>query len=231
MEKEIGIIMAAGLGTRMLPLTEKTPKPLIKVHGIPMIETVIRGLRSRGICEIYVVVGYLEEQFAYLSDKYDGLQLVRNTEYSFKNNISSLYAAGEILGSADCFICEADLYISDYTIFQSTMERSCYFGKWVEGFSDDWVFEVDQNNRIRHIGIGGSDVFHMAGISYWKRKDAKIVADAIRCEYQKAGHEKLFWDEVVDRLTDTLEIWIHPVSGDQIVEIDTAAELAVVNGE
>lgn len=230
-EKEIGIIMAAGLGTRMLPLTEKKPKPLIKVHGIPMIETVICGLRSRGIRKIYIVVGYLEEQFRYLADKYDGVQLVRNTEYLFKNNISSLYAVGEILGSADCFICEADLYISDNTIFQRTLKQSCYYGKWVEGFSDDWVFEVDENNKILHIGIGGHDVFNMVGISYWKRKDAKLVADAIRCEYQKVGHEKLYWDEVVDKLVDTLEIGIQKVSGSQIVEIDTVAELIKVNGE
>ena len=123
MGKEIGIIMAAGLGARMYPLTEHTPKPLVRVHGIPMIETVIGGLQSRGISEIHVVVGHLQEQFEYLTEKYRGIGLIRNPEYQSKNNISSLYAAGGILGSADCFICEADLYISDYAIFQGPMER------------------------------------------------------------------------------------------------------------
>lgn len=94
MGKEIGIIMAAGLGARMYPLTEHTPKPLVRVHGIPMIETVIGGLQSRGISEIHVVVGHLQEQFEYLTEKYRGIGLIRNPEYQSKNNISSLYAAG-----------------------------------------------------------------------------------------------------------------------------------------
>ena len=57
------IIMAAGIGKRMQPVTLATPKPLVKVNGIRMIDTVIQGLHNNGIHEIYVVVGYLKEQF------------------------------------------------------------------------------------------------------------------------------------------------------------------------
>ena len=57
------IIMAAGIGKRMQPLTFETPKPLVKVNGTRMIDTVINGLHEHGIYEIYVVVGHLKEQF------------------------------------------------------------------------------------------------------------------------------------------------------------------------
>ena len=57
------IIMAAGTGNRMYPLTLETPKPLVRVGGVRMIDTVVDGLRSNGITEIYVVVGHLKEQF------------------------------------------------------------------------------------------------------------------------------------------------------------------------
>ena len=57
------IIMAAGIGKRMWPLTLEIPKPLIKVNGIRMIDTIVSALNVNGIREIYVVVGYLKEQF------------------------------------------------------------------------------------------------------------------------------------------------------------------------
>ena len=97
---ERAIILAAGMGKRMNPVTLQTPKPLVKVNGIRMIDTAIRGLHYNGITEIYIVVGYLKEQFQELLKEYLGITLIENPFYATCNNISSLYVARDFLENA-----------------------------------------------------------------------------------------------------------------------------------
>lgn len=228
---EIAIVMAAGKGERMRPLTLKTPKPLVKVCGKPMIETVLAGLQQRGVGHIYVVVGYLKEQFEYLTQKYPHLTLIENPEYAFKNNISSIYAAREVIGGANCFVCEADLYVSDTSIFMLDLPGSCYFGKMVPGYSDDWVLHM-AGGQISAIGVGGENLFNMVGISYFRQIDAEKIIQAVMKIYHEIGHEQLYWDEVVDRLIQQgeLNLAVQEVAASAIVEIDTVAELQIVEG-
>ena len=221
------ILMAAGLGTRMRPLTETMPKPMIPVNGTPMIETVVKGLLANGVEELYVVVGYLKEKFAPLAEKYPQIRLVENTEYTIKNNISSIHAVTDYMHGDDFFICEADLYVSDPSIFTIKHDKSCYYGVMVKGHSDDWVFETDANGRITRVGKGGTDCFNMVGISYFHQSDARKIAAAIVEDVKKPENANLFWDEVVDRLVKSgeLDLVVHPVSPDDIVECDTVEDL------
>jgi CTP:phosphocholine cytidylyltransferase-like protein len=69
----------------------------------------------------------------------------------------------------------------------------------------------------------------MVGISYFKSKDANLLGKMINETYGSDGYEDLFWDEVVDRNLDKLDLRIHGVKAGQIVEIDTVEELALVD--
>ena len=225
------ILMASGLGSRMRPLTNTTPKPLIKVNNTPMIETVINALEMARVEHIFVVVGYLGEQFNYLTNKYTNVSIINNTDYETVNNISSIYYAREEMKKSDIYICEADLYISDADILQCIdKSKSGYCGIMVEGHSDDWVFEQDSDGIITRVGKVGDNCFNMCGLSYFNKEQALLIANEIERIYGNKGqYEDLFWDDVVNSIINKLDLTVFPVNANQIVEIDTVEELEAIN--
>ena len=131
------IIMAAGKGERMRPLTLNTPKPLIRVNGERMIDSVIHALHQNGVFEIYVVVGYKKDLFTSLEAEYPGLKLIENPDYDRCNNIASLYYAREHL--SDCIILDGDQIIRNPAVLAQAFERSGYNAVWTDEETAEWL--------------------------------------------------------------------------------------------
>ena len=159
------VFIAAGFGSRMVPITFNTPKPLVRVHGIRIIDRLIDACLSIGISEIYIVRGYLSELFDQLLYKYPMIRFLENPLYNNANNISSSLVARYMLSNA--YVFEADLLLYNPKIIKKYHYTSNFLGIKKQR-SDDWCFQVRDGVIVdEKVGGEGSDIWQMVGISYW----------------------------------------------------------------
>ena len=216
------IIMAAGEGQRMRPLTLKTPKPLISVNGVRMVESVIRALQANGINEIYIVVGYLKEQFASLESEF-GVKLIDNPLYDTCNNISSLYVAREHL--SDCIILDGDQIIYNPEILDPHFTLSGYNAVWCEGETDEWLMSVENDVVTGCSRTGGSHGWQLYSISRWSDSDGKKLRKHLEEEFE-SGNTQIYWDDVAMFCHfEDFKLGIREMKREDIVEIDSLEEL------
>ena len=218
------IIMAAGTGSRMRPVTEHTPKPLIRVKGVRMIDTVIDALHQNGIFEIYVVVGYLKEQFAGLPAQYPGLRLIENPYYDTCNNISSLYVARKHL--EDVIILDGDQIIYDSSILAPEFERSGYNGVWTDNDTDEWLMTVEDGIVTACSRTGGRGGWQLYSISRWSAADGSRLRRHLELEFEEKQNRQIYWDDVALFChPEDYRLGMRPMEKGSIVEIDSFQEL------
>lgn len=220
------IFLAAGFGSRLVPITLNTPKPLIKVHGKKIIETLLDAVVEVGIPEIIVVRGYLGEQFEVLLHKYPNIKFVDNPLYNEANNISSAYMVKDLFENA--YVLESDLLLSNPKLIRKYEYSSNFLGIPVER-SDDWCFET-KNGTITKEKVGGVNCHQMVGISYYDAEDGKKLSKDIEEVFNSPGGREKYWEQVqLVEKKDNYKISVRECKFEDIVEIDTFNELKAID--
>ncbi len=220
------VFIAAGFGSRLVPITLNTPKPLVRVNGKRIIDGLIDAVLAAGIEEIYIVRGYLGEQFDQLLYKYPMIKFLDNPFFNDANNISSALVAKNLLQNA--YVFEADLLISNPDIVTKYHYSSDFLGIPMER-SDDWCFEV-KGGRIVEQKVGGVNCYQMVGISYWNEQDGKMMQTDLEEAYNMPGGHEFYWEQTALKVfKDHYNIAVRECKSEDIVEIDTFRELKAID--
>lgn len=216
------VFIAAGFGSRLVPITLNTPKPLVRVNGKRMIDTLLDAVIAAGIEEIYIVRGYLGEQFDQLLYKYPGIKFIDNPLYNEANNISSAMLARHLLQNA--YVLEADLVLYNPNVIKKYHYTSNFLGVPVE-VTDDWCYET-KNNIITKVNVGGTNCHQMYGISYWNAADGAKLCEDIKTVYEMPGGKERYWDQVpLTYCKDNYQVEARECAKDDIIEIDSFSDL------
>ena len=222
------IILAAGFGMRMVPISTEIPKGLLEVHGEPLIERTIRQLHEAGIREIYVVVGFMKEKYEYLIDGFD-VTLIVNPEYAAKNNLHSLKRALRHLSNS--YIIPCDIWCD-----QNPYRRRELYSWYMVSDLVDNDSSVRVNRKMELVSTpaltGGNA---MVGISYLLEEQAAVVRKRIEAYSQDPRCDGYFWEEALyqddKNQKDKMIVTARVVHTTDVMEINTYEQLRELDGD
>lgn len=154
------IILSAGQGTRLRPLTNNIPKCMVKLDGKPLIQYQLDIFQKHKIKDINIVTGYLEEKI-----NFQGVKKFYNLDYASSNMVYTLFCAKEIFdGSEDILISYGDI-IYNNKVFESIKKANNEINvvvdrKWKkywearmeDPLKDAETLKIDENGYIKEIG-------------------------------------------------------------------------------
>lgn len=222
------VIMAAGFGSRFVPLTFETPKGLLEVFGERMIERQIKQLHEAGIYDIVIVVGYLKEHFDYLIDKYN-VKLVYNPDYSVKNNISTLHYAAEYITGSNVYILSSDNWMRT-NMYHRYEPYSWYSSVYMEGDTNEWVLKFNKRHEITDITVGGRDAYVMYGPVYFSKDFSHVFVPILEKAFAAPGSDDWYWEnvlmnEIKNKNMALPAMHINPQPPGQVYEFENLEEL------
>ena len=223
------LILAAGVGSRLAPLTDHMPKSLVEVNGTPILMKQIENLHACGITDITVVSGYLSHVLASaVGGKYPEIRILESVDYAITNNMYSAYLAKEAMAGQGFLMMNADVFF-DASVIRALVDCPHPNAIVVDvgRYMEESMKVMERNGKLTAIAKTISSA-QALGCSIDVYKFSPAAADAFfaKCsEYIEANNDRKQWSEVAlnDILTE-VDFYACPLRG-RWLEIDTQDDL------
>ncbi|MDD6055961.1 MAG: phosphotransferase [Helicobacter sp.] len=207
----IAIILCAGIGSRLAPMTYIKPKPLLEINGISLLENMIYYLKKGGVSDIIVVCGYKAESFLKL-----GLdcKIINFSDYKNNNSAASLKFIQNYLQKGT-IILNGDLYIKKDFCHLLKRDSTSILAQKIEVDSSAWGYIVDRNSKIldidTHATSGWGD-----GVAFFDNEDEiKLFKEALnQCKNSD------YWEEAIIKTLECINYYATFLD-DLYIEIDS----------
>lgn len=226
---EQGIILAAGLGTRLGDITKKTPKSLLRVNGQPILEKNIEYMIEAGFKRIVLVTGYMADKFQYLKDRYCSIdfRIIYNDDFSTSNTVSSLYRVKDFF-DYDSYITTADIYLK-VNPFKKYRDNKCFYilRPYAYYQKPDWIAELDANRRFIRVNKRGYNGFSYTGCSHWTREGLSFIKKQLEIiDWNRECERQQYWDELLLPHLSTFKLYAKIIDDNkEIYEFDDIGDI------
>lgn len=222
---ENAVILAAGGADINAKSVYSMPKGLFVKNGETLIERQIRQLKEAGIDDITVVIGYKQELYFFLTDKW-GVNIEINPDLK-KNNIFSLYIAKNFLGST--YICNCDNYFEENPFSQYEF-NAFHATVFKEDAHNELIVNKNSSGRILSVESCAESGECIYGHAYIDHEFSRRFLNYMEKEIDDFRISALFWEEFVSRHADDLDMYVREYPADFLFEFDSIQELQNIDG-
>lgn len=225
------LILAAGLGSRLAPITDNVPKSMVPVNGKPILVKQIENLLNNSVNDITVITGYKSEVIEELvRNNYPFINIIKSKDYINTNNMYSAYLAKNKLYGEGFLMMNADVYYDDIVITELLKEK--YVNAIVTDigtYNEESMKVTEENGRLVSISkqIDKEEALGCSIDVYkFSPKAGKAFFD--KCsEYIDGKKELKLWSEVaLNDILNEVDFIACPLKG-RWVEIDNHEDLAM----
>lgn len=233
------VILAAGMGTRLNPLTNNRPKCLIEVNGESIIKTVLRHLSGNNIEETIIVVGYAKDQIIEeIGSRFASMKIsyIENKLFAKTNNMYSLWLARDHLESG-CILIEGDV-IFEEEILHRLLDSEKDKAYWVvDKFTKDMngcMLKTNSDGIINNIRIVRHNLsleknsFKSVGILKITPDFGKHLSNWLNWSVLE-DNVNVYYDTIISEHVNEYPVYALNINGLKWFEIDDIDDLRKAN--